>query len=66
MLERNALQTRSLASSKRLETELRQRLTRDLLLNKLEGSDQQREKTTRIKQKNLPDRPNIALKIESH
>ncbi len=78
VLERNALQTRSLASAKRLETELRQRLqllndeqlkllaegssderlamawlavlkriqltvelTRDLLLNKLEGSDQQ-------------------------
>ena len=79
VLERNALQTRSFASTKRLETELRQRLqllnsnqlrllaegssddrlamawlavlrriqltvelTRDLLLNKLEGSDQQR------------------------
>jgi hypothetical protein len=78
VLERNALQTRSLSSAKRLETELRQRLqllndaqltllaegssddrlamawlavlkriqltvelTRDLLLNKLEGSDQQ-------------------------
>ena len=78
VLERNALQTRSLSSSKRLESELRQRLqllsepqrellaegssddrlamawlavlkriqltvelTRDLLLNKLEGSDQQ-------------------------
>ena len=78
VLARNALQTRSLATGKRLETELRQRLqllnneqlkllaegssddrlamawlavlkrirltvelTRDLLLNKLEGSDQQ-------------------------
>ena len=95
MLKPNALQTRSLASSRRLETDLRQRLqllnsdqlrllvegssddrlamawlavlkriqltvelTRDLLLNKLEGSDQQREQTTRIKQKRLATLPN--------